>query len=157
MTKLMALAIGVIFLATAAPAQAPVKFTGMNIDFHTGSDDKNPETRLEVFIVPRDGDPAVAYLDVKGQGFPNDSERPLVVNPLGNGFVAAQLHSEKILVKITHQDGTDRNDTWIFNFNAVLHFSDGTSTTFSSPTTALTINGPAHQKLYSLADTPLPK
>ena len=128
------------------------RFTNMTIGFHTGGDDKNPETRLEIFIVHRDGDPALAYLDVRGQGYPNNSDitpAPVAPQPGVAPFRLADLGIgnpdpnvfENISVKITHQDGTDKSDSWIFNFNAVLHFEDGTTVTFDSETVTLTIDG----------------
>jgi|ERR1700722_613563 len=126
------------------------RFKNMNISFHTGGDDKNPETRLEIFIVRVNGQPAVAYLDIHGQGYGNNSDvTPNPVPPVGTGFGLADLGignpdpniCENILVKITHDDGTSTSDTWIFNFNATLNFEDGTKVTFNSETVSLTIDG----------------
>jgi hypothetical protein len=62
------------------PPESP-KFTKMEVVFHTTTDDKDPDTRVEIFIMPQDGQPPFAYLDIGGgnpphvpnAGFPDNS------------------------------------------------------------------------------------
>jgi hypothetical protein len=124
-----------------ASANPAARFTNMSIDFHTGSDDKNPTSRLEIFISPGNNIvPNVGYADIEGQGFPNDSDRTIMVPPVGPGFTLADLRNEQIGVKITHQDGTNDSDSWIFNFSATLTFDDGTKASLDSETTGLDLD-----------------
>jgi hypothetical protein len=121
----------------------------MVITFSTGGDDKDPDTRCEIFIVQRDGDPAVGYLDIQGQGFGENSVRPFNVPPVGTGFTSAQLTSEQISVKITPND----DDNWDFSFSAVLYFAGGATARLDVPMTSL--NQDNRQGFYPLAGAAL--
>jgi hypothetical protein len=134
MLKLTALALGIVFLVSACPAQGPPKFTKMEVTFSTGGDDKNPDTRLEIFIADHDGAPAVAYGDIKGQGCPeNHTCGPFTANPIAPGFLLKDYKAEKVIVKIT----PNGKDTWKFSFIAVLHFSNGKVLQLAVPATSL--------------------
>jgi hypothetical protein len=146
------------------PAANP-KFTSMDITFITGPDNKEPETLLEVFLIHENGLPDAAYLAVHGQGYPSGSVitplpviprtppppvSALYLNDLGIGNPDAKVH-EFILVKITHDAGTNGSDNWDFNFNAVLHFDDGTKVLYSTTkTTSLTLDHVANEALFDL-------
>jgi|SRR5580658_2977903 hypothetical protein len=146
MLKLTALALSIAFLVSSAPAQTPAKFTKMDVTFSTGGDDKDPDTRLELFIADHDGAPAVAYGDVRGQGCPeNHTCGPFTVNPTAGGFLLKDYKAEKIIVKIT----PNGNDTWRFSFVAVLHFTDGTILQLAVPATSL--DQGTRTGVYSLA------
>jgi len=119
----------------------------MDVMFSTGGDDKNPDTRLELFITDHDGAPAVAYGDVQGQGCPNNNPcGPFTANPVAGGFPLKDYKTEKVIVKIT----PPHNDTWDFSFIATLHFSDGTIVQLSVPATSL--NQDTRTGVYSLAN-----
>jgi hypothetical protein len=140
------------FRATPQLAANP-RFTSMDITFIIGVAKKEPETRLEVFLVHDDGKPDAAYLDVHGQGHaPGSTITPLPAvprrDPVGHGVASnvpalylkdlgignpdPAIH-EMILVKVTHDTGTNKGNSWNFNFNVVLHFDDGTRVLLSSP------------------------
>jgi hypothetical protein len=147
------------------------RFTSMDITFITGVAKKEPETRLEVFLVHDNGQPDAAYLDVHGQGYgPGSTITPLPVTPrhdpvthgiaanvpalylneLGIGNPDPAIH-EMILVKVTHDSGSNKGNSWNFNFNAVLHFDDGTRVLFSSPQGyTLSPGNPNYQGLWNL-------
>jgi len=131
---------GVLCVPTRANAQIPkadAKFTEMNVTFHTTTDDKDHDTRVEVFIVQVNGSPALAYLDIGGgnkphvpnSGFPNNSTSMAYLVPtFGPGFRFQDLKNLKLqlLVKMTPSGGGG-NDNWKFWADAKLHFADGTT------------------------------
>jgi len=157
----------------AAPIAVPAapsnpRFTRMNITFITGVADKAPETRLEVFLVHDDGNTDAAYLDVHGQGYGQGSTitplpviprphtpgvpdaPPLYLNDLGIGNPDPTIH-ENILVKVTHDAGTNTKNSWNFNFTAILNFDDGTRVVFITPSgSSLEPGAPNSQRLWNL-------
>ena len=130
-------------MANAHPP-APPTFKNMVITFNTSGDDKDPDTRLEIFIIKYDGDPGQAYLDIQGSGFGDPSTRQFTV-PARTAFPLSELAQEEISLKIA----PNGHDTWKFGFSAVLNFSDGTVAYLSVPYDSL--NQDNRQHFYSLA------
>jgi hypothetical protein len=132
------------------PQSANPKFTKMDIVFHTTNEDKDHDTRLEIFIVRAIGKPALAYLDIGGgnqphvpnEGFPdNSTSHPFVVPMCPPGFTLNDLPNEEILLKIT----ANGHDTWRFGYDAVLHFDDGTNRKISVPAGSITLRQPGQE------------
>jgi hypothetical protein len=100
------------------------RFTSMDITFVTGDDDKDGDTRLEVFIAAHDGAPAVAYLDIGSNTLFDDHQSySYKVPSFQAGFTRGDLANEVLIIKIA-PNGTDH---WSFYVIAKLHFSDGTT------------------------------
>lgn len=114
------------------PPRHPKSFTQMEVTLTTLDKGKDPNSRLEFFIVPGDGEPPVAYLDVKGQGLSPDSTVSEFVPSSGKGFTLDQLKREQIMVKITPGGGA-----WTYKFDAVLRFANGAEALLSSGDQAL--------------------
>ena len=110
----------------AAAPRFPKSFTRMDLTLATRGRGKDPGTRLEFFILPRDGEPPVAYLDVPAEGLAPDSVVSKVVPPAGAGFTLDDLRHEQIMVKIAP------GGAWSYRFDAVLHFANGTEALLSS-------------------------
>jgi hypothetical protein len=115
-----------------APGSAPIdpkQFTHMDMTLDTGDHGKDTATRVEISIVPNEGGPAVAYLDIQGQGYAPNTKAPEVVPPAGAGFTLSELKHEQILVKVTPSDS---GTSWSCKFDAILHFADGTQALLGS-------------------------
>jgi hypothetical protein len=69
------------------------KFTQMEIVFRTVNDDKDSDTRLEIFIVPKIGQPAVAYLDIGGGNQPHVPNEHFPDNSTSHPFTRAEPYS----------------------------------------------------------------
>jgi hypothetical protein len=125
-------------------------FTRMEVAFHTDGEDKDSDTRLEVFIVEFDGAQPVAYLDVgSNTGFANDSTSPLYTVPsFGAGFTFGQLKREKLSFKIN----PNHHDTWRFGFDAKLYFDDGTTVLFHQDPSAQVLSQDVRQDFFNLSD-----
>jgi hypothetical protein len=130
---------------SASPVRGPVGFERMEITFNTGGNDKPSDTRCEIFIVRRDGEQAVAYLDIQGREFGRNTSQTFSVPPLAGGFTLGQLRDEKISVKIAPPG----YETWGFSFSAVLYFADGTTARLDVPMGSLTQGN--RQGFYPLA------
>lgn len=101
---------------------ADAKLINMEITFHTTSDDKDSDTRLEVWI-NKQGDLEAAYTQEDGEQYPNNSSHTLAVPPKSNPMLFSEVPGSWIQIRI-HPYG---HDTWRFSFDATLTFSDGTS------------------------------
>jgi hypothetical protein len=122
-------------------------FTSMVITFYTSGDDKDDNTRLEIFIYePPDGTPAVAYYD-DGQSdhIENPSTRSFTVPPVAGGFVFSGLATKILKINISPVG----HDTWKFKFSASLYFADGTQAKVQSGDVAL--DQDANYFLYPLS------
>jgi hypothetical protein len=141
---------------TAASSTAPgctpselrpsAKFTGMDMSITTLDRSKDADTPLEIFIVQQDGAPALAYLDIQGQGFSSDTTVGEHVPPAGPGFTFVDFKQEQILMKIA----PNGNNTWTFRFDATLHFEDGIAVLFSAENCVLDESG-RRQRLFPLS------
>lgn len=142
----VALVAGLTFASSVATGQVPnPKFTNMTITFHTTNEDKDHDTRVEIFIVKANGQPALAYLDIGGGnqphvpnvGFPNNStSQAYVVPTFGPGFTLQDRPNLAILIKIT----PNGHDTWRFGYDAVLHFADGSTSSISTAPGSITLH-----------------
>jgi hypothetical protein len=137
--------------ANAAPEAAPVyknskEFTQMDVELSTRGRGKPADARLEILIVPREGDPAVAYLDVPGQDLAPGSKVTEIVPPAGTGFLLGNLKHEQILVRIS----SARFVTWSYSFDVTLHFADGTQALLGSGDQTLSSGNP--QELLPLSE-----
>jgi len=119
--------------APPPPPRFPKSFTQMDVTLTTLDKGKDPTTRLEFFILPEDGKPAVAYLDVQGRDLAPNSIVSETVPSSGDGFTLNQLKHEQIMVRITPGGGR----AWTYKFDAVLHFANGTEALLSSGDQAL--------------------
>jgi hypothetical protein len=122
-------------------------FTSMVITFNTGSDDKDGNTRLEIFIfTPPPGNPAVAYYD-DGSNDHIDvaTTKSFTVPAVAGGFQLQQLTTKAILIKIAPVG----HDTWRFQFSAVLYFADGTQVKVAQ-TGPIVLDQDANQFIYPL-------
>jgi hypothetical protein len=122
-------------------------FTSMVITFYTGSDDKDPNTRLEISIfTPPPGTPTLAYYDDgDNDHFDAFSTKSFTVPPAGPGFRFADLSNQVICVKITPIG----HDTWRFSFSAKIYFADGTTAQLPQ-TLGLVLDQDANQLFYPL-------
>ena len=91
--------------APPPPPRFPKSFTQMDVTLTTLDKGKDPTTRLEFFILPEDGKPAVAYLDVQGRDLAPNSIVSETVPSSGDGFTLNQLKHEQIMVRITPGGG----------------------------------------------------
>lgn len=133
-------------------------FTSMIITFYTGNQEKDHDTLLEVMIFTNDGDPAIAYINDSSN--PNDLPgRPKVVDdPLPDGFIKSYL-VPPTRGGFLYQDATRKNlnisitpvgnNTWRFQFSAVLNFADGSILTLNK-TGDQTLDQDARRLLYPL-------
>lgn len=126
--------------ASAVPHKSPKEFTHMDLAFETGAKGSDGSGRVEVSIVPKDGGPAVAYLDLPGKAFYPYQKQSVVVPSAGEGFTLDDLKNEQILVRIT----TSGYETWTCKFDAILHFANGASAMIGSSDLALS-SGNDHQ------------
>jgi hypothetical protein len=124
--------------SSAAP-RSPKEFTHMDLAFQTGNRGLDASGRVEVSVVPRDGGPAVAYLDIQGRGFGPHSKLSVVVPPALDGFSIDDLKREQILVKVT----TPGYGAWSCRYDAILHFADGSQAMIGSDSLDLS-NGNDH-------------
>ena len=139
-----------------APGSAPrdpKEFTHMDVSLATGDHGKDTATRVEISIEPEGGGPAVAYLDIQGQGYAPNTKAPVVVPATGAGFTLAELKHEQILVKVTPADG---GAWWTLKIDAILHFADGTEALVGSGDLTLSGGGTEQWVPLSLASIARP-
>jgi hypothetical protein len=119
----------------------------MVITFNDVTDDKDIDTRLELFIIlGAPGAPAVAYSDVGSNTLiPNNSHMSFTVPPFGTGFKFSDLPVAQIVVKIAPRG----HDTWRFSFKAVVNFANGSTATVK--TNNLVLDQDANQLTYPLS------
>jgi hypothetical protein len=137
----LALALAALAGCSSSERTASPRFTHMDVALNTRDRGKDADTRLEISIVPSEGEPAVAYLDIQGQALAPNSTVSEVVPPSGGGFALDELKHEQIMVRIT----PGRRSTWNYSYDVILHFSDGTEA----------LLGSGNQKLTSSSSTAL--
>ena len=130
--------------SAASPGQAPApqpqqpmapdQFTGMDVKLWSGHSGKDSDTRVEISIVPRDGGDPVAYLDIQGQAIGPGRSVNEVVPPAGQGFTAATLKDQQVVVKIT----APGHCTWTHGLDIAVHFADGSAALWSTGDLVLT-------------------
>jgi hypothetical protein len=133
------------------PHGSAKEFTHMDLALATGGRGKDADTRVEFVIAPKEGDPAVAYLDVQGQELAADTTVSEVVPAAGASFTLSDLKHEQIFVRITPGSGR----TWTFGFDAILHFADGTEALWS--TGKLALSGSNREVLIPLSGVTIAK
>lgn len=104
-------------------------FVNMTITFRTLDDDKDRDTRLEVWI-NKPGPVSVAYRDIRGVEFPNDKDNVFDVPPdpapTAGKLTLGEVPGSNVQLKI-HPVG---HDTWKFRFDATLRFVSETTGIF---------------------------
>ena len=124
----------------------------MDVKIRSGDRGKAPGTELEISIVPKDGGPKLADLNIQGQDFaPNSNVAEVVPATPWTSFTAADLKRVQVVVKITPEGPS----TWIHGFDVVLHFADGTAALWS--TGDLTLSDYNTQETISLSDATIAK
>jgi hypothetical protein len=106
----------------------PREFVEMEVSLNTRSRAKPAGTGLEFYIVPKSGDPKVAYLDLTGTELLPDSKTVVVVPESGTGFTLDQLKKEQVGVRISPAGMI----TWSCNFDVTLRFANGTQVLLGS-------------------------
>jgi len=95
---------------------------------------KDAGTRVEFFILPKPGEPAVGYLDVQGQALAPNTTVSEVVPTAGAGFTLADLKHEQVMVRIT----PGGRSTWTCKLDVILHFANGSEALLGSGDLRLT-------------------
>jgi hypothetical protein len=122
------------------------EFVEMEVSLNTRNRAKPADAGLEFYIVPKSGDPKVAYLDLTGRALLPNSKTVVVVPESGTGFTLDQLKNEQIGVRISPNGLT----TWSCNFDVTLRFADGTQALLGSGDQTLTQGSP--EALIPLSD-----
>lgn len=136
-----------LLLACPARAQPSPQFTQMNIAISTRAKAKHADTRLEISIVPENGGPAVAYLDLQGLELAPYGTVREVVPAAGTGFTLDQLRHMRVELRVWGEN----TGVWNAAFDAVLHFSDGTEALLGSGDLSLSALTPVASVPLSLA------
>ena len=112
--------------ANAAP-DPNAHLVSMQIIFDTLNNDLDHDTRLEVWI-NKAGEKEAAYLDVKHNGFPNDSTHVYDVPKKSNTMMRSEIPGSWVQIRIHPSDGHGGpgKDTWNFKCRVMLRFDDGT-------------------------------
>jgi hypothetical protein len=131
--------------AAVAPstARGDPLFTNMTIDFHTLNDDRDDDTRVEVWI-NKVGEHAAAYVDLPREHFDDGSHHIFDVPPKGDSFHRSDIPGSWIQIRIR----PNGNDTWKFEFVATLRFDDGS--TFEKKVSATALSQDVRQGNYPL-------
>ena len=99
--------------------------TGATVSFHTTTDDKNWNTHLSVEVLTNDQPRQIAaHIDDDFGQFSDGSDHrlfPLLVN--GSCFTRSIILGGRVRIRID----PNGNDTWRFDYNLTLTFSDGSS------------------------------
>ena len=95
-------------------------FQSMQTTFNTLNNDKDDDTRLEVWI-NKAGEREAAYLDIQGQKFDDNSIHIFDVPRKNNPMTRAEIPGSWVQLRIA----PNGNDTWNFQFRVMLRFDDG--------------------------------
>jgi hypothetical protein len=95
-------------------------FQSMQITFNTLNNDKDDDTRLEVWI-NKVGEQEAAYLDIQGRKFDDNSINIFDVPRKNHPMVRAEIPGSWVQLRIA----PNGNDTWNFQFRVMLRFDDG--------------------------------
>ena len=119
----------------------PPSFERLEIQFQTGNEDKDADTKLLLFVSRENGwEGSLARLAigdigtdfqplVPNQGFPNQSLSPVyTLQPRLGGFTQSDLPGLDLVV----QYWPNGSDTWDFKWYTTLYFSDGSHGYFVS-------------------------
>ena len=132
--------------------RGPRDFTSMDVKIRSAERGKAPGTGVEISIVPRDGGPALADLDLQGQEIgPNSNVSVSVPATPWTSFTLADLKRIQVVVKITPAGPT----TWTHGLDVVLHFADGSAALWS--TGEMTLSDYNKEETISLADATIAK
>ena len=117
---------GAVMAIVDLQAQDPTDplLSNMEITFRTGNDDKDTNTRLEIFLIATKG--SAAYTDVgNNDHFPNGSTRTFNVptDPKGKPMHKSDVTGSYIQLVIMPRG----HDTWRFGFDATLNFADNST------------------------------
>ena len=115
----------------------------MQITFNTLNNDKDDDTRLEVWI-NKAGEHEAAYLDIQGQKFDDGSVRVYDVLPKSNPMTRGEIPGSWVQLRIA----PNGNDTWNFQFRVMLRFNDGS--VYERQYGPSTLDQDARQGNYSL-------
>jgi hypothetical protein len=127
------------------------QFTGMDIKLYSTNKGKDADVPVEISISPKAGGPAVAHLDIQGQAIGPGTSIREVVPPAGNGFTAADLRGEQVVVKISPPGRC----TWTHGIDIVIHFADGSAALWS--TQDLVLSDYSNEEVVSLSDVTMAK
>ena len=128
----------------ATAAQNPnAVLQSMEITINTLNNDKDADTRLEVWI-NKAGEREAAYLDIQGQKFDDGSIRIFQVPPKTNAMTRGEIPGSWVQLRIA----PNGHDTWNFQFRVMLRFNDGT--VYERAYGPSTLDQDARQGNYSL-------
>lgn len=96
-------------------------FQSMQTTFTTLNNDKDADTRLEVWI-NKAGEQEAAYLDIQNQKFDDGSTKIFDVPKKNNPMKRAEIPGSWVQLRIA----PNGNDTWNFQFRVLLRFDDDT-------------------------------
>jgi len=96
-------------------------FQSMQTTFNTLNNDKDEDTRLEVWI-NKAGEREAAYLDIQNHKFDDGSINIFDVPKKNNPMTRAEIPGSWVQLRIA----PNGNDTWNFQFRVMLRFDDGT-------------------------------
>ena len=98
--------------------------TGMKITFRTQNDNRDHDTRVEVWI-NKAGEHEAAYLDVPQFEFENNSTHIFDVPTKGQQMKRSEIPGSWVQIRI-HPSGGRGHDRWVFETDVMLRFADGT-------------------------------
>jgi methionine-rich copper-binding protein CopC len=134
------------FAQDQTPAQNPAPdqeatLTGAEVKFDTTTDNKDQQTRLDIYVKTSHGHEVAKSEGNTGRWNKNSShtvalqlEGDRTKEAITGGSVALTIHPE-------------RNDTWDFNYKVTLKFSDGTFITKDFHDCVLTNHDPSRTDL----------
>jgi len=96
-------------------------FQSMQTTINTLNNDKDDDTRLEIWI-NKAGEHEAAYLDIQGQKFDDNSIHIFDVPQRNNPMRRSEIPGSWVQFRIA----PNGNDTWNFQFRVMLRFDDGT-------------------------------
>jgi len=128
----------------AANFQNPnARLQSMEITINTLNNDKDADTRLEVWI-NKAGEREAAYLDIQGQKFDDGSIHIFQVPPKTNPMTRGEIPGSWVQLRIA----PNGHDTWNFQIRVMLRFNDGT--VYERTYGPSTLDQDARQGNYSL-------